>query len=134
MDKKINCNVMTLNGTVYKGEVDFAAIPASDGEIGFLYNHAPIIAELGSGELKLVNGQESIYLAIEGGFAELKENSLNIFAENAYKKDELKTDEIKVDIDNLKARIKSERPGSDKRSEIDKEINNLKMKLKTAAR
>ena len=40
--------------------------------MGFLYNHAPLISELGIGEIRLRDGKKTEYLVIEGGVVEIR--------------------------------------------------------------
>jgi F-type H+-transporting ATPase subunit epsilon len=132
MERKINCNVFTPDGPVYKGEIELGIIPAIDGEMGFLYNHAPLITELGIGEVRLKTQQSAEYLVIEGGFAEICNNELSIFPVNAYKKVELFKEGIEKEIKRLK---EMDKPADfNARFKIQKEIDNLKIKLKVANR
>jgi F-type H+-transporting ATPase subunit epsilon len=130
MERKINCNVLTPEGQVYKGEVDYAVVPAFFGSMGFLYNHAPLIAELTTGEVRLINGNISEYMVVEGGFVEIIKNELSIFPVKAYKKSELFKEDIEKDIRQLSELKKpADFAGREK---ILKEINKLKLKLRVA--
>lgn len=132
MERKINCTVFTPDGPVYKGDVDLAIVPAFDGEMGFLYNHSPLIAELGTGEVRLREGQNIDYLVVEGGFVEIYENKLTLFPVNAYKKADLFKDDIEKKIKHLRE-VKKPVDYSE-REKIMNEIENLKIKLKVANR
>ncbi len=132
MERKINCNVFTPDGPVYKGEIDFAVVPALKGETGFLYNHAPLVAELGIGEVRLKKGQDADYLVVEGGFAEIYNNELSIFPVNAYKKADLFKTDIEKEIKRL---TELKRPADySEREKFKNEIERLKIKLKVANR
>ncbi len=130
MERKIMCNVLTPNGEFFKGEVDLAVVPAFDGEMGFLYNHAPLIAELGYGEMRIYTGKEYEFLVVEGGFVEISENELNIFAESAFTKKDLLQEEIEEEIDKLTGFEKSLE--YNERKKIENQINKLRLRLKVA--
>jgi len=130
MSRKINCNVITPEGPAYKGEIDFAVIPAFDGEMGFLFNHAPLLAGLGAGEVRLRDGQDTDYLYIEGGFAEIINNELTIFPLKASLKEELLKEDIDAELKNLKDLYKTA-PQKEK-DRLTSEITKTKAKLKTA--
>jgi F-type H+-transporting ATPase subunit epsilon len=132
MERKINCKVFTPEGPVYTGQIDLGIVPAYDGEMGFLYNHSPLIAELGAGEVRLRNGQDTDYLVIEGGFIEIRQNELSIFPVKAYKKVELFKEGLEKEMKRLH---ELDKPADfNERAKIQKEIDNLKIKLKVANR
>ena len=64
-------------------EVDEVVVPGSEGYFGVLPGHAALLATLGSGEVMYRSGQRDHYLAVEGGFAEVRAERVIILAENA---------------------------------------------------
>ena len=103
MALKLNCNVLTPERQIYEGQIDFAVVQAYDGEMGFLYNHAPLISELGTGEIRLRTGDNTEYFYVDGGFVEIKNNSLIILAQEAAIKQELKADVLEAKIKEISA-------------------------------
>lgn len=87
--KKIKCSILTPDRYLYEGEVAFAVVQAHNGEMGFLVDHAPLISELGVGEIRLQDGKTTEYFVVEGGVVEIRDNKLIILAETALKKEEL---------------------------------------------
>jgi F-type H+-transporting ATPase subunit epsilon len=132
MERKINCNVLTPEGHVYQGDIDFAVVPAFLGSMGFLYNHAPLIAELTTGEVRLVKGNETEYMVVEGGFVEMNDNQLSIFPVKAFKKSDLFKEDIEKELKQLHDMKKP--VDFAEREKITKEISKLKLKLKVANR
>ncbi len=59
--KKIHCSILTMEKKIYEGEVDSAVVSTYDGQTGFLCNHAPYLAELGIGEVKVKDGGKTEY-------------------------------------------------------------------------
>ena len=132
MDKKILCNVLTPERIVYEGEIEYAVVPAYDGEMGFLVNHAPLISELSFGEVRLRNGNEKEFIFVDGGFVEIKDNEMIILTERAKKREELSIEEIES---KLKELFVKEKPKELKERELmEFEIKKLKMCLKVASR
>ena len=131
-ERKIKCKVQTPEGHIFEGRVDFAVVPALYGSMGFLYNHAPLLAELTHGEVRLTDGNETEYMAVEGGFVEINSNELSIFPLKAYKKSAL----FKEDIDKELKQLKEVKKPADfaEREKLMKEIDKLKVKLKVASR
>ena len=73
----MKCIVVTPEKTALTQDANFVVIPLIDGECGILPNHAPLIARLGAGELRItgIDGKITHYY-IEGGFAEVLGNTV----------------------------------------------------------
>ncbi len=132
MDRSIQCSVITPERELYEGEAMYIALEAHDGQMGFLFNHAPIISELGIGEVQLRRNDGVEYLCVEGGVAELRENRLIILAEHAYVKNDLDAESIKQELEELENR--STGGPSGEWLKIQQEKRRLKARLKVASR
>ncbi len=58
-------------------------LPAHDGGLGVLNRHASFVTRLGAGILKLETDQENTRFVVNGGYAQMRDNVLNIVAEEA---------------------------------------------------
>ena len=75
--------VLTPAGKVFEGEAESLILPAIDGEMGILKNHAPLIAALGSGKLELRLEEGIQNYQISEGIVEVNQNVINILTEKA---------------------------------------------------
>lgn len=65
-------------------QVEMAIIPATDGEMGVLPGHAPMIVALRGGVIRVrENGAETERLFIGGGFAEVSVDRVTVLADEA---------------------------------------------------
>lgn len=62
---------------------DMVLIPAVEGEMGVLPNHAPVLTTLGFGELIVRKGNAEERFAIYGGVVDVRPNKVTILAEMA---------------------------------------------------
>lgn len=70
--------------TVLKDVVtDAVVVPVTDGSMGILHNHAPMVANLRIGILRYKEGGSYKRVAIGGGFLELSNNRITILADSA---------------------------------------------------
>ena len=84
MPGTFNCSVVTPEQKVFDGEVSYVVIPAHDGEMGFAVNRAPILVQIGAGQLKLTQaGGQKQTMKISGGFAQMKANRLTVLTDKA---------------------------------------------------
>ncbi|MCU0847209.1 MAG: ATP synthase F1 subunit epsilon [Spirochaetes bacterium] len=133
MSRKISCSILTPERSLFEGDVDFVIVQAHNGEMGFLINHAPLISELGVGEIRLREGKSTEYLVVEGGVVEIKDNRLIILAESAMKKSELDPQEIEAKLKELtELKDKEYAKFSNERYLIQLEQEKFKARLKVA--
>lgn len=71
-DKKIHIEIVTPYELFYEGDVDQIILPATDGEIGILPGHVPIIVALNPGEIRMKVQEKEIFLAASEGYAEVE--------------------------------------------------------------
>jgi F-type H+-transporting ATPase subunit epsilon len=76
MSKQIKLKVVTPERLVLEELVDEVLIPTTEGEIGVLPGHIPLIAGLASGDVVAIIKGEQVPMAVVGGFVEVK-NSLD---------------------------------------------------------
>ena len=70
--------VVTPETTALDATVDYVSIPAVDGELGVMANHAPLIARLACGELRLQSNGKTERLYVDGGFAQIADNVVSV--------------------------------------------------------
>ena len=92
--------IVTPDRVVLQAEVDSVIVPASEGELGILPHHAPLLAQLQPGQIRLRRADEIELFAVSGGFVQVEANRVAIFAETA---------EMAHEIDVERARQAAER-------------------------
>ncbi|MDH3743881.1 MAG: ATP synthase F1 subunit epsilon [Acidobacteriota bacterium] len=87
--KSFYVSVVTPEKAVFEGDARFVAVPAHDGELGFMRNRAAILAKLDVGRLRIDTeaGEETFF--VDGGFVEMIDNQLTILTEDARRAEEL---------------------------------------------
>jgi F-type H+-transporting ATPase subunit epsilon len=79
----LHITIVTAQQRVYDGEADAVNAPGSDGRLGILPRHAPLLTTLSLGELRIRQAgvEESFFVA--GGFLEVNNNVVTILADDA---------------------------------------------------
>jgi F-type H+-transporting ATPase subunit epsilon len=74
--------IISPDKKLYSGEVKSVSLPGSEGSLGILNNHAPIISSLRNGIIKVTDDKSAIHnFTIKGGVAEVLNNKIIILAE-----------------------------------------------------
>ena len=79
----IKLDIVTAEKLVLSDEADFVVAPGSMGELGILPNHAPLLATLEVGEVRVTKGEEEYSFFISGGFIEILPEQITILANTA---------------------------------------------------
>jgi F-type H+-transporting ATPase subunit epsilon len=90
--------VVTPERKVLEGTADSLVIPAHDGELGILADRAPLMCELGIGQMRYRKGGMARRLYIVGGFAQVHDNNVTILTQHATPSDQI-TDEMIADAE-----------------------------------
>ncbi len=85
---------------VFSGEVEHVVVPGAEGEFGVLAQHAPLIAMLKPGILKVM-GPDAQQFVVRGGFAEVNPAGLTVLADFAVAVEDLDRDVLAGQIKNL---------------------------------
>ena len=75
--------IVTPERLAYSDTVDAVTLPGSEGELGVLPHHAPLVTTLGLGELRIRKGGEVESFAIAGGFLQVLPDKVVVMAEMA---------------------------------------------------
>jgi F-type H+-transporting ATPase subunit epsilon len=85
----IRCEIVSQDRTVFEGDVDIVILPGAAGEMGILPHHAPVLAILKYGVIKVrKNGTEELF-TVAGGLAEVQPDIVTILADAAENVEEI---------------------------------------------
>jgi F-type H+-transporting ATPase subunit epsilon len=79
----LQLEIVTPERLAFSDEVDSVQLPGSEGELGVLPHHAPLISTLGVGELRIRKGGAEESFAIVGGFLQVRPDKVVVMAETA---------------------------------------------------
>jgi F-type H+-transporting ATPase subunit epsilon len=79
----IQLDIVTPERLAYSDTVDSVQLPGSEGELGVLPHHTPLVSRLGLGELRIRKGGSEESFAIIGGFVQVKPDRVVVMAETA---------------------------------------------------
>ena len=103
----IRCVVVTPEQTELDREAESVVLPMVDGELGVLKGRAPLIGRLGYGTLKLQTASGLERYFVDGGFAQIEKDVVNVLTARAIPVDMLDVEEARSALSDA-----SEMPGS----------------------
>jgi F-type H+-transporting ATPase subunit epsilon len=79
----LTLEIVTPEARVYADTIDTVVIPTTQGEVGILPGHIPLLTPVANGELAVTKDGKTTWLAVSGGFAEVEGDRVHILAEHA---------------------------------------------------
>lgn len=79
----IHVEITSQDRSVYAGEADIVVLPGSEGEMGILPNHSPLLTTLKYGIIKVRSKEQEQDFTVAGGVAEVQPNQIIILADAA---------------------------------------------------
>jgi F-type H+-transporting ATPase subunit epsilon len=78
----LKVSVISPEAVLFEGETDSVIAPAYDGEVGILTGHAPLMALLGEGQLRL-GSDSGRRFNVSGGFIQVLDDQVRVVTEKA---------------------------------------------------
>jgi F-type H+-transporting ATPase subunit epsilon len=79
----LHLEIVTPERRVFSDTVDSVQVPGSEGELGVLPHHAPLVSTLGVGELRFRKDGVEESFAVVGGFLQVRPDKVVVLAETA---------------------------------------------------
>nr|AAM94914.1 subunit epsilon [Ilyobacter tartaricus] len=98
--------VITPLKKIIEKEVEMIVLRTTEGDMGVLANHAPFVAELSIGEMKIKSSDEEVSYFVSGGFMDVSREKTTILADEAMDAREIDIEIAKKDAEVARAKLK----------------------------
>jgi F-type H+-transporting ATPase subunit epsilon len=109
----IHVDIVSAEKEIYSGTAEMVFAPLSTGEVGVLPRHAPLIARMKPGEVRVRTGTEELQFYVSGGVLEVQPHVVTVLADTAIRAKDM--DEAAA----LAAKQRAEEALKDRKAEID---------------
>lgn len=99
--------IVTPEKVAWEGNVDSLTVPAWDGGLGILPGHAPLLAQMREGVVRIREKGEERLLAVSGGFVEVLDGRASLFAETAELAEEIDAERARQSAEKAKVSLKA---------------------------
>ena len=83
MAKSFRLDVVSPEATVWSGEAEFVVARTTEGEIGILADHEPLLAALRTGAVIVEHGNDRTTIGVHGGFLQVLDNQVTLLTDRA---------------------------------------------------
>ncbi len=102
----MHCEIVTPEGHVFSGDAEMVVVPGSEGGLGVLPRHQPIVSRLDVGEVRVrVAANEWRAFATSDGYFSMQGNRAIVLVEGAVSTDAIDVEDAKVKAEDARARI-----------------------------
>ena len=116
-DKTFDLSVVTPEGTVFEGEAQMLIVPGAAGELGILPRHAPLVAMLKAGEIRVKVGGDWQAFASGAGYFKVQRDRAIVLVDEAVRAEEIDVEQARRQADEARALLERAQPGD---AEIDR--------------
>ncbi len=129
----MRCAIVTQDRQLFEGEADMVVAPGTEGIMGILPNHAPLLTTLAFGELIVRHGEEEEIFIVAGGVMEVQPDAVVVLAdsgENIAEIDEERAEKARLRAEELLA--EGPPPDTDEYLAIQAALRRSELRLSTA--
>jgi F-type H+-transporting ATPase subunit epsilon len=103
MPDNLQVELVSADRVVWSGEATMVVARTTDGEMGVLKNHAPVLSVLVPSAVEVVTDEDRQYAVIDGGFISVANNRVSVLAEHAQMANEVDLDAARRDLEQARA-------------------------------
>ena len=95
--------IVTPENTALDQMADYVTLPAIDGELGVMSNHAPLIARLAFGEMRIQSAGKTSRYYVDGGFAQIADNVVSVLSGRAIAASDINVKDVQRQLDSAES-------------------------------
>ncbi|KSU81858.1 F0F1 ATP synthase subunit epsilon [Fictibacillus enclensis] len=103
--RTLDVSVVTPDGPVFEGTAEMVSSKAKSGELGVLPGHIPLVAPLTISAVRVKQDGKTQYVAVSGGFIEVRPEKVTILAQAAELADEIEVNRAEAAKERAERRL-----------------------------
>ena len=111
--RTFDLSVVTPEGAAYEGEAEMLIVPGDAGEIGVLARHAPLVAMLRAGEIRVKAGGEWQTFAAGPGYFMVQQDRALVVVDDAVRAEEIDVAQARQEADEARALLERAEAGEE---------------------
>ena len=134
--RTFDLSVVTPDGAAFEGEAEMVIVPGAAGEIGVLARHAPLVAMLKAGEIRVKAGDEWQSFAAGPGYFKVQQDRAIALVDDAVRAEEIDIEEARREAEEARAALERSDAGDDEidRWHIEQRLRHAENKIAVAGR
>ena len=105
----LRLEIVTPQAKAYSEDVDMVTVPGSEGELGILPQHVPLLTSIKPGELRVLKDGKETWLAVGEGFVEVTQERVIVLTDMALEDTQIDETAAQADFDRAQEALRAQR-------------------------
>ena len=101
--RTFDLSLVTPEGPAYEGEAEMLIVPGVSGEIGVLARHAPLVATLRAGEIRIKASGDWQAFAAGPGYFKVQQDRAIVLVDDAVRAEEIDVEQARREVEEARA-------------------------------
>jgi F-type H+-transporting ATPase subunit epsilon len=134
--RTFDLSVVTPEGPAFEGEAEMVIVPGDAGEIGVLARHAPLVAMLKAGEIRVKAGDEWQSFAAGPGYFKVQQDRAIALVDDAVRAEDIDIEDARREADEARAALERAEAGDEEidRWHMEQRLRHAENKIAVAGR
>jgi F-type H+-transporting ATPase subunit epsilon len=134
--RTFDLSVVTPDGAAFEGEAEMVIVPGAAGEIGVLARHAPLVAMLKAGEIRVKAGDEWTSFAAGPGYFKVQQDRAIALVDDAVRAEEIDIEEARREAEEARSALERSAGGDEEidRWHMEQRLRHAENKIAVAGR
>lgn len=134
--RTFDLSLVTPEGAAYEGEAEMLIVPGASGEIGVLARHAPLVAMLRAGEIRVKTNDEWQSFAAGPGYFKVQQDRALVLVDDAVRAEDIDVDEAHRQAEEARALLERIDAGEEEldRWQVEQRLRHAENKIAVAGR
>jgi F-type H+-transporting ATPase subunit epsilon len=134
--RTFDLSLVTPEGAAYEGEAEMLIVPGAAGEIGVLARHAPLVAMLRAGEIRIKAGGEWQTFAAGPGYFKIQQDRAIVLVDDAVRAEEIDVEQARREVEEARAALERADAGEEgiDRWQAEQRLRHAENKIAVAGR
>jgi F-type H+-transporting ATPase subunit epsilon len=134
--RTFDLSVVTPDGPAFEGEAEMVIVPGDAGEIGVLARHAPLVAMLKAGEIRVKAGDEWQSFAAGPGYFKVQQDRAIALVDDAVRAEDIDIEDARREADEARAALERAEAGDEEidRWHMEQRLRHAENKIAVAGR
>ena len=134
--RTFDLSLVTPEGAAYEGEAEMLIVPGVSGEIGVLARHAPLVAMLKAGEIRIKSGGDWQAFAAGPGYFKVQQDRALVLVDDAVRAEEIDVEQARREVEEARALVERAEGGDEEvdRWHAEQRLRHAENKIAVAGR
>jgi F-type H+-transporting ATPase subunit epsilon len=111
--KTFSLSLVTPEGAAFQGEAERLIVPGAAGEIGVLARHAPLVAMLRAGEIRIRTSGEWQTFAAGPGYFKVQRDRAIVLVDDAVRAEDIDVEQARREVEDARALLERAEAGEE---------------------